>query len=116
MKTAKLAIIDLDALSAFAEDGAIENINEMQRQIEEYLRAEMERQGIERSRQGLRLTPQAMKLFQGKVLQEIFSDLQARGRGGTSARSRARAWWSWRRRSSTSSATRLRTWMCRSRL
>jgi uncharacterized protein with von Willebrand factor type A (vWA) domain len=77
MKTAKLAIIDLDALSAFAEDGAIEKINDMQRQIEEYLRAEMERQGIERSRQGLRLTPQAMKLFQGKVLQEIFSGLQA---------------------------------------
>jgi uncharacterized protein with von Willebrand factor type A (vWA) domain len=77
MKSAKLAIIDLEALSAFAEDGAIENINDMQRQIEDYLRAEMERQGIERSRQGLRLTPQAMKLFQGKVLQEIFSDLQA---------------------------------------
>lgn len=76
-ENAQLAIIDLDELSQFAQSEEIENINDMQRQIEDYLRQEMERQGIEQSKQGLRLTPKATRIFQNRVLSEIFSELQA---------------------------------------
>lgn len=76
-QTAQLAIIDLDTLSEFAEQGDMENLNRLQQQIEEYLREEAERQGLERSGQGYRLTPQAYKLFQGKLLSAIFSELEA---------------------------------------
>lgn len=76
-ENAQLAIIDLDELSQFAESEEIENINDMQRQIEDYLRQEMERQGIEQSKHGLRLTPKATKIFQNRVLSEIFSELKA---------------------------------------
>ena len=76
-QNAQLAIIDLEELSQFAQSDEIENINDMQRQIEDYLRQEMERQGIEQSKQGLRLTPKATKIFQNRVLSEIFSELQA---------------------------------------
>ncbi len=77
MKNAQLAIIDLDQLSRFAESDDIENINDLQKQIEDYLRREMERQGIEQTKRGLSLTPKAAKIFQSRVLSEIFSELQA---------------------------------------
>lgn len=81
-KNAQLAIIDMDALGEFAEQGIIdpqevESLNRMQKQIEEYVRQEAERQGLERAAGGYRLTPHAYKLFQGKLLSEIFSELKA---------------------------------------
>jgi len=76
-ETAQLAIIDMDELSEFAESEQIEQLNEIQRMVEEYVREEAKRQGIEESGKGYRLTPAAMRVFQRKVLQEIFSDLQA---------------------------------------
>lgn len=77
MKNAQLAIIDLEELAQFAESQDIENINDLQRQVEDYLRQEMERQGVEQSKRGLSLTPKATKIFQSRVLSEIFSELQA---------------------------------------
>jgi uncharacterized protein with von Willebrand factor type A (vWA) domain len=81
MKTAQLAIIDLDELGEIAEDegqaGKLEELNQLQRQIEELVRAEAERQGLERTSQGYRLTPKALGLVRGKLLSEIFSSLQA---------------------------------------
>lgn len=81
MKTAQLAIIDMDELSEFAEDedheSEMEKLNQMQKQIEDLVRQEAERQGLERTRDGYRLSPKAMSLVRGKLLSEIFSDLQA---------------------------------------
>jgi uncharacterized protein with von Willebrand factor type A (vWA) domain len=81
MKTAQLAIIDMERLGEFAEDedrlGDLERLNEMQRQIEEYVRAEAERQGLERTRDGYRLSTKAMGLVRGRLLSEVFSDLKA---------------------------------------
>ncbi|MFN0135434.1 MAG: hypothetical protein ACKVS9_04865 [Phycisphaerae bacterium] len=81
MKTAQLAIIDLDQLSEFAADenrgDEIQRLNEMQRQIEEFVRQEAERQGIERTKDGLRLTPKAYALIRGRLLSEIFDSLEA---------------------------------------
>lgn len=76
-QTAQLAIIDMDELAQFAESAQIEELNELQKQIEEFVRQEAERQGIEQTRDGFRITPQAMKLFQGRLLSEIFADLEA---------------------------------------
>jgi len=75
--TAQLAIIDLDELSQFADESQIEDLNKLQKQIEEYVKEEAERQGLEQSANGFKLTPQAYKLFQGRLLSEIFADLEA---------------------------------------
>ncbi len=76
-KTAQIAIIDLEALQQFAEPGELEKLEELQRMVENYVRDLAERQGLSRGKDGFQLTPQAYKLFQGKLLERIFSNLQA---------------------------------------
>jgi len=80
-KTAQLAIIDMDQLAEFAEDEnraeEMQKLNELQRQIEEFVRSEAERQGLEKTKDGFKLSPRAMALVRGRLLAEIFSDLQA---------------------------------------
>jgi uncharacterized protein with von Willebrand factor type A (vWA) domain len=78
LKTAQVAIIDMEALSEFAEPGDISQLEELQRMVENYIREMAERQGLDREQSGaFRLTPQAYKLFQGRLLERIFSHLQA---------------------------------------
>ncbi|MBS0196413.1 MAG: hypothetical protein JSR77_06620 [Planctomycetes bacterium] len=76
-KDARIGIIDMDALSEFADPDAMENLNRMQREIEDYLREAARNQGLERSREGFKLTPKTLRLFQRNLLTEIFSDLAA---------------------------------------
>jgi uncharacterized protein with von Willebrand factor type A (vWA) domain len=77
-KTAQLAIIDLEELRQYAEPGDIEQLQALQQQVEDYIREQAEKQGLERDGEGkYRLTPKAMRLFQSKVLTQIFSELQA---------------------------------------
>lgn len=77
-KTAQLAIIDLEELEKFAEPGDIERLKALQQQVEDYIREQAEKQGLEGDGKGkFRLTPKAMRLFQSKVLTQIFSQLQA---------------------------------------
>lgn len=77
-ETAQIAIIDMDALSEFTEPGEIEGLREMQQMIDDYLKELGKRQGIEMDEAGLfRLTPQAQRLFQGKLLSRIFNNLAA---------------------------------------
>jgi uncharacterized protein with von Willebrand factor type A (vWA) domain len=75
--SARLAIIDTDSLSEFADDGAMENLNKLQEQVQDYLREQARAQGLEFTREGYKLTPQAFRVFQRKLLHEIFSELQA---------------------------------------
>jgi uncharacterized protein with von Willebrand factor type A (vWA) domain len=77
MKNAQIGIIDLEELSQFAEPGDIEKLNALQQQIEDYLREMAERQGLEQTRQGYQMTPKAFRLFQSKLLNQIFDQLQA---------------------------------------
>jgi uncharacterized protein with von Willebrand factor type A (vWA) domain len=82
MHSAQLAIIDMDALSELAEQADIDpahmqSLNQLQQQIEDYIREEAQRQGLERTRDGFRLTPNALRVFQKKLLSQIFSDLSA---------------------------------------
>ena len=77
-KTAQLAIIDMEELEQFAEPGDMEKLSALQQQIEDYIREQAEKQGLEGDGKGkYRLTPKALRLFQSKVLTRIFSDLQA---------------------------------------
>lgn len=77
MKTARIGIIDLDELAQFAPTQDIENLGELSEKIAEFIRQQAEMQGLEMTDKGYQLTPEAVRLFQGKLLSEIFSDLAA---------------------------------------
>ena len=74
-KTARIGVIDLEALAQYAEPGDVEKLGDLARMIEQYLRDLAEQQGLEHSGQGYRLTPKAYRLFQGRLLERIFSSL-----------------------------------------
>ena len=77
-ETAQIAVIDLSALSEFTEPGDIQKLQEMQRMVEEYVRELAKQQGLQQDAAGVfQLTPQAYRVFQGRLLEKIFSNLQA---------------------------------------
>src|SRR5262245_60541779 len=78
-KNAQIGIIDMDLLEQFAEPGDLDRLEELQRMVENYVREMAERQGLERDGQGrgFRVTPKAYRLFQGRLLERIFANLQA---------------------------------------
>lgn len=77
-KTAQIGLIDMEALAEFAEPGDMGQLEELRQQIENYVKEVAERQGLERGKDGgYRLTPKAYKIFQGKLLERIFSQLEA---------------------------------------
>lgn len=76
-ENAQLAIIDLVELSEFADSEAIENMKQFQEQVQQYLKEVMENQGVSGKDGQVHLSPKAYKLFQGKLLDRIFSDLKA---------------------------------------
>lgn len=80
-KNAKLARINMDRLAEYAEQEDLDKLRETIAQMNEYYKNLAEQQGLEKTDKGYRLTPKAVKLFQGKVLASIFSELQA-GRTG----------------------------------
>ena len=75
-KDAQLAFIDMDELSQFVDQQDLDELGKLQQQIAEQIRHLAEQQGLEKSKQGYQLTPQAYRLFQGKLLERIFSQLQ----------------------------------------
>jgi len=76
-KNARLAVIDLEELSEFADPETVQQLSDFQQQIEQHLKKLMEQQGLSGSDGRVQLSPKAYKLFQGRLLQRIFSDLQA---------------------------------------
>ena len=76
-KTAQIGVIDMEALAEYAEPGDMEKLNELAGMIERYLKDLAEQQGLEKTAQGYRLTPKAYRLFQGRLLERIFSSLAA---------------------------------------
>ena len=77
MENAQIGVIDMQELSEFIDESGIEGLRAMQEQINEYMREELERQGIEKDGKGLQLSPKAYRLFQSKLLLTIFSALKA---------------------------------------
>jgi uncharacterized protein with von Willebrand factor type A (vWA) domain len=80
-KTAQIGLIDMEALAEFAEPGDVEQLSALQQQVQDYLREEAKRQGLEQTADGFQLTPQAFRLFQGRLLEQIFSELDAARHG-----------------------------------
>ena len=80
-QTAQIGVIDMEALAEFAEPGDIEQLSALQQQIQDYMREIAQQQGLEHTPEGYRLTPQAFRLFQGKLLEEIFNELDAARHG-----------------------------------
>jgi uncharacterized protein with von Willebrand factor type A (vWA) domain len=76
-KTAQIGIIDMEELAQFTEPGDLEQLSALQQQIQDFLREMAERQGLEQSKGSFRLTPKAYRLFQARLLTEIFTALQA---------------------------------------
>ncbi|MFO0913475.1 MAG: hypothetical protein U0795_11000 [Pirellulales bacterium] len=76
-KNAQIGLIDLDSLADFADEQSLENLRAIRQMVEDYLREQAARQGLEQGARGYQLTPHAMRLFQSKLLEKIFSQLQA---------------------------------------
>lgn len=77
-QSAQIGIIDLEELAQFAEPGDLEQLSALQQMIQDYLREQAERQGIEEAKGGgFQMSPKAYRLFQSKLLTRIFSELQA---------------------------------------
>lgn len=80
-ENAQIGLIDMEALAEFAQPGDLEQLSSLQQQIQDYLREMAESQGIEFTAEGYQLTPKAFRLFQSRLLEEIFSQLEAARRG-----------------------------------
>lgn len=76
-ETAQIGIIDMDLLKEFAEPGDIDQLSSLQQQVQDYLREAAEQQGLQESGGAFQLTPQAYRVFQGKLLERLFSDIEA---------------------------------------
>jgi uncharacterized protein with von Willebrand factor type A (vWA) domain len=76
-KNAQIALIDLPEMSRFASDEQMGELDRLQQQVQEMLQRMAEQQGLEKSGKGYQLTPKAYRIFQGKLLEQIFSQLQA---------------------------------------
>lgn len=76
--TAQIGLIDMEALAEFTQPQDMEQLEEVRRQVENLVREAAERQGLDKGEKGgYRLTPKAYKTFQAKLLERIFSQLQA---------------------------------------
>ena len=76
-ETAQIGLIDLAELAQFAEVQDVENLSQLQQQVQDYLNELAGRQGLEATEHGYQLTPKAYRTIQGRLLDEIFSELEA---------------------------------------
>jgi uncharacterized protein with von Willebrand factor type A (vWA) domain len=76
-KNARVFLIDMEALSQYAEGAELDELDRIRRQVEEAVEQAAARQGLEKGKQGYELTPKALRTFQGKLLEKIFADLEA---------------------------------------
>ena len=74
-KTAQIGIIDMELLSEFAEPGDIDQLSALQQQVQDYLRRWPSSRAWSRRRAASGMTPKAYRLFQGKLLERLFSEL-----------------------------------------
>ena len=77
-KTAQIGLIDMEKLAELVPPADLNQLEEMRQQISNLIREAAERQGLERDEKGAyQLTPKAHKIFQSRLLERIFSKLQA---------------------------------------
>lgn len=76
-KNAKLYVINLEELARFADEKQIEGLERLQQEVEDLLHHLAEQQGLQNQDGRYQLTPKAFRIFQSKLLDRIFADLQA---------------------------------------
>lgn len=76
-ETAQIGLIDMEALAEFAEPGDIDQLSALQQQVQDYLREMAEQQGLEQHQGQFRITPKAYRIFQAKLIDRLFSKLEA---------------------------------------
>ncbi len=81
LRNAKPAIIDMDALKEYASEEQMADLDRMQRQVNELLKRMAEEAGLERSPEGYRASPKALRTYQRHLLSSIFADLADARRG-----------------------------------
>ena len=81
LRDAKPAVVDLDALREFVGEEEVSNLEGLQRRVNELLRRMAEEAGLERSPEGYRASPRAMRTYQKRLLSAIFTDLADARRG-----------------------------------
>jgi uncharacterized protein with von Willebrand factor type A (vWA) domain len=74
-KNARVGLIDLDALGRYAAEGELDDLARLKAQVEEMVQRMAAEQGLDKGKKGYSLSPKAMRLFQGKLLEKIFSAL-----------------------------------------
>jgi len=74
-KNAKIGLIDMEALARFAEAGQLEELDKLKQQVQDLIEHMAAEQGLQRTQRGYQLTPKAMRVFQGKLLNQIFASL-----------------------------------------
>ncbi|MCA9259712.1 MAG: hypothetical protein KDA61_10955 [Planctomycetales bacterium] len=76
-ETAQIGIVDLEMLAEFTEPGDIDQLSALQQQVQDLLREMARQQGLEESGGSFHLTPKAYRIFQGKLLERLFSELSS---------------------------------------
>ena len=74
-KNAQIGLIDMQALGQFVESGELDELERLKQQVQDLVEQMASQQGLERTKRGYELTPKAMRIFQGKLLERIFSAL-----------------------------------------
>jgi uncharacterized protein with von Willebrand factor type A (vWA) domain len=74
-KNARIGLIDMEALGQFVESAELDELSRLREQLREMVEQMAAQQGLEKTKKGYQLTPQALRLFQGKLLEQIFSSL-----------------------------------------
>ena len=74
-KSARVGLIDLEALGRYAAEGELDDLARLKAQVEEMVARMAAEQGLDKGKKGYSLSPKAMRLFQGKLLEKIFSAL-----------------------------------------
>ena len=74
-KNAQIGLIDMQALGQFVESGELDELERLKQQVQDLVEQMAAQQGLERTKRGYELTPKAMRIFQGKLLERIFSAL-----------------------------------------
>jgi uncharacterized protein with von Willebrand factor type A (vWA) domain len=74
-QNARVVLIDMEALGQYVESGELDELDRMRQQVQAAIEEAAARQGLEKGKRGYELTPKAMRMFQGKLLEKIFADL-----------------------------------------
>jgi len=74
-KNAKLYLVDMEALGRYVEAGELDDLSRLKRQVQDLIEQAAAQQGLEKTSRGYELTPKALRTFQAKLLERIFSAL-----------------------------------------